>query len=43
MMGDRPTTPTTILYNRSQKTALLKLSNKTKNELNKKSEPAGGV
>jgi hypothetical protein len=41
--GDHPTISTTKPNNRSQKSAPLKLSNKTRNELNKKLETAGGV
>jgi hypothetical protein len=43
MKGDRPTTSATKPDNRSPKTALLKLSNQTRNELNKKLETAGGI
>jgi hypothetical protein len=43
MKGDRPTTAATKPDNRSPKTAPLKLSNKTRNGLNKKLETAGGV
>jgi hypothetical protein len=43
MKGDRPTTPKTKPNNHSTKTALPKLSNKIRNEVNQKLETAGGV
>jgi hypothetical protein len=41
--GDHPTTPATKPDNRSPKTAPLKLSNKTRNEMNRKLESLAGL